>query len=218
MCKDRLITILNRNSFKNRVFYWSKKVLSEIMELFYTIPFFKGTYVVELLNTELAKKSLRLYNIYMKGVLVMDIEIREYYDQDYNELVEMVNSLYREDPVGQPMKISKVEATISEYKKHPEKLRIVILLQDNKIIGYSILVYFWSNEYGGNILIIDELYIKEKYRNDGIGSYFIKSIEENDDTVAIQLETTPSNKRVFNYYIRLGFEVVKNTHLIKNKK
>lgn len=147
----------------------------------------------------------------------MDIEIRRYEDHDYMELVGMVNSLYSEDPEGQPMNISKVAATINEYKKNPEKIRIIILEKNNAIIGYSIIVYFWSNEYGGNILIVDELYIKEKFRNEGIGSYFIKWLGDNDEVVAIQLETTPSNKRVFNYYIRLGFEVVGNVRLIKVK-
>ena len=145
----------------------------------------------------------------------MDIEIREYDDSDYIVFVRMVNSLYSEDPEGQPMNSSKVEATINEYKKNPEKIRIVILEKNNDIIGYSILVYLWSNEYGGNILIVDELYIKEKFRTEGIGSYFIKWLEEREEFVAIQLETTPSNRRVFNYYIRLGFEVLENAHLIK---
>ncbi|WP_423408918.1 GNAT family N-acetyltransferase [Heyndrickxia sp. MSNUG] len=145
----------------------------------------------------------------------MDIEIRGYEDKDYMELCGMVNSLYSEDTEGQPMNTSKLAATMNEYKKNPEKIRIVILEKNNAIIGYSIFVYLWSNEYGGNILIVDELYIKEKVRNEGIGSYFIKWLEESEEFVAIQLETTPSNKRVFNYYIRLGFKVVENAHLIK---
>src|SRR5574342_1135273 len=138
----------------------------------------------------------------------MDIEIRGYEDKDYMEFCGMVNSLYSEDTEGQPMNISKVAATMNEYKKNPEKIKIVILEINNAILGYSILVCLWSNEYGGNILIVDELYIKEKFRNEGIGSYFIKWLEEREEFVAIQLETTPSNKRVFNYYIRLGFKVV----------
>lgn len=145
----------------------------------------------------------------------MDIEIRGYVDHDYMEFCGMVKSLYSEDTEGQSMNTSKVEATMNEYKKNPEKIKIVILVKNKDIIGYSILVYLWSNEYGGNILIVDELYIKEKFRNEGIGSYFIKWLEESEEFVAIQLETTPSNKRVFNYYIRLGFKVVENAHLIK---
>ncbi|WP_232698608.1 GNAT family N-acetyltransferase [Brevibacillus daliensis] len=145
----------------------------------------------------------------------MDIKLRDYLDDDYNEFLEMVTSLYREDLEGQPMNHTKVNSTINEYKKNPQKVRIIILLSNNEIIGYSILVYFWSNEYGGNILFIDELYVKEDSRSRGIGTYFLNCIEKMDNIVAFQLETNPSNKRVFNYYTSLGFEVVENTHLIK---
>lgn len=148
----------------------------------------------------------------------MDIKLRDYLDADYNEFLEMASSLYSEDLEGQPMNRTKVNSTINECKKNPQKVRIIILLNNNEIIGYSILVYFWSNEYGGNILFIDELYVKEDSRNRGIGAYFLNCIEKMDNIVALQLETNPSNKRVFNYYTRLGFEVVGNTQLIKTKE
>ncbi|MBK3493857.1 GNAT family N-acetyltransferase [Viridibacillus sp. YIM B01967] len=145
----------------------------------------------------------------------MDIKLRDYLDADYNEIFEMASSLYSEDLEGQLMNRTKVNSTIDECKKNPQKVRIIILLNNNEIIGYSILVYFWSNEYGGNILFIDELYVKEESRSKGIGAYFLNCIEKMDNIVALQLETNPSNKRVFNYYTRLGFEVVGNTQLIK---
>lgn len=147
----------------------------------------------------------------------MKIELREYVDTDYNELIGMVSALYNEDPEGQPINSSKVEATINEYKENSQKIKIIIILKNSYIIGYSLLVYFWSNEYGGNILFIDELYIKKEFRNKGIGSYFLKYVENMDDINAIQLETTPSNKRVYKYYKKMGFEDIENKHLIKIK-
>ncbi|MCR8980753.1 GNAT family N-acetyltransferase [Brevibacillus laterosporus] len=147
----------------------------------------------------------------------MDIKVRDYLDADYNEFLEMVKSLYSEDLEGQPMTRTKVNSTINECKKNPQKIRIFILLHNNEIIGYSILVFYWSNEFGGNILFIDELYVKEDSRGRGIGAYFLTYIEKMDNIVALQLETNPSNKRVCNYYTRLGFEVVGNTQLIKTK-
>lgn len=145
----------------------------------------------------------------------MNIKLRDYLDEDYNEFFEMVSSLYSDDLEGQLMNRTKVDATINECKKNTQKVQIKILLNNNEIIGYSILVYFWSNEYGGNILFIDELYVKEKFRSKGIGAYFLNCMEKIDNIVALQLETNPSNKRVFDYYTRLGFEVVGNTQMIK---
>jgi len=148
----------------------------------------------------------------------MDIKLRDYVDADYNEFLEMVGSLYSEDLEGQPMNGAKVNSTINECKKNPQKVRIIIFLNDHDIIGYSILVYYWSNEYGGDIVFVDELYVKVDYRSRGVGAHFLSYIEKMDNIVAIQLEANSSNKRVVNYYTRLGFEMVDNTQLIKTCK
>lgn len=78
-----------------------------------------------------------------------------------------------------------------------------------------ILVFFWSNEYGGNIVIIDELFVKEEYRSQGIGTEFFSFAEKFNNKAAIQLETTPFNKRALDYYKRLGFVPDENTHLTR---
>lgn len=147
----------------------------------------------------------------------MDIEFKKYSTNDYKELLEMINDLYNEDPEGQQMDEYKVNATISESINNPQKLNIIMFAKDNKIIGYSIFVYYWSNEYGGNILNIDELYVKKEFRNQGVSTYFFSFIEKMDNIVAFQLETTPSNQRALNYYEQLGFKQSMNTHLIKSK-
>jgi len=86
--------------------------------------------------------------------------------------------------------VFKIKRTIAESRKNPDKVIIYMFQREKKNIGYAILVFFWSNEYGGNIVTIDELYVKEEYR-------------------------TPSNQRAFNYYKKLGFVPSGNNHLIK---
>ncbi|GED73102.1 hypothetical protein BRE01_68040 [Brevibacillus reuszeri] len=147
----------------------------------------------------------------------MDIKFRDYIDADYNDFHEMVRSLYSNDLEGQPMNGTKVTSTINEAKKNPQKVRIIIFLNNNEIVGYSILVYYWSNEFGGNMLFIDELYVKEDSRSKGIAAYFFTSLEKMDNIVALQLEANTSNRRVLDYYMKLGFEAAGNTHLIKMK-
>lgn len=147
------------------------------------------------------------------------IRFRLYEDRDYADLQEMIVSLYREDPEGEPMDEEKIRRTIAEFRKSPEKLSIYMIGDQNGNIGYAILVYFWSNEYGGNIISIDELYIRETHRNQGIGTEFFSFVEALENKAALQVETTPSNGRALGYYKRLGFEESENTHLVlKNNK
>ena len=83
-------------------------------------------------------------------------------------------------------------------------------------IGYAVLIPYWSNEYGGDVLHIDELYVKPDYRGRGIATRFIKQIlGSKHGAVAFQLEVTPTNTRAENYYRKLGFRKSKNLQLIR---
>jgi len=145
----------------------------------------------------------------------MDVSFTPYQDNDYNDLKKMILCLYDEDPEGEPISEEKIDKTIREYQRNPQKINIYILKTNGVKIGYAILVYFWSNEHGGNILVIDELYVAENYRGQGAATEFMHFLEHMENKVALQLETTPSNQRAADYYKRLGFMQSKNSHLMK---
>lgn len=143
------------------------------------------------------------------------IKYINYRNEHYDILKEMIIALYKEDPEGEEINEVKITRTINEYKNNPSKLRILLIECDGKIVGYAIIVFYWSNEYGGDILNIDELFINEAYRGQGIATEFIGELKKIfDDIVALQLEVTPSNNRVMKYYNRLGFNKTSNTHMI----
>jgi len=147
----------------------------------------------------------------------MSIKFRSFTQDDYSELLSMVLELYSEDPEGEPITKEKIRNTISELNRNSSKGEIYVFEKDNEIIGYSILIFYWSNEFGGNILNIDELYMKENWRNQGICTRFLNKIFKkfSNTVAAFQLEVSPSNERVRNYYLRLGFSKAENLHLIK---
>jgi ribosomal protein S18 acetylase RimI-like enzyme len=59
---------------------------------------------------------------------------------------------------------------------------------------------------------IDELYIKKEYRSRGIGTNFISYLIKirYNNSAALQLETTPKNKKSRKLYEKLGFEAGRN--------
>ena len=145
----------------------------------------------------------------------MNVTYRDYEEDDFYHLCEMVFSLYKEDPEGEPISADKINLTICESLDFPEKLRIVMICADEEVIGYCILCFYWSNEYGGDILNIDEIYVKQEYRNNGIAADFIKGLlEVSSNVVAVAAETTPSNSEALKLYERLGFSVSGNKHLV----
>jgi len=128
----------------------------------------------------------------------------------------MVHELYEEDPSTKPITEKKIWQTIGELHNNPKKGKIVVFTKENLIIGYSILIFYWSNEYGGEVLHIDELYVKPEHRGHGVSTKFFRSLLRSEHgAVALQLEVTASNKKALDYYKRLGFKKTRNLHLIR---
>lgn len=135
---------------------------------------------------------------------------------DYSELRGMIHELYREDPSTKRISDKKISQTVRELRDKPQRGKIVVFEEEKAIVGYSILVPYWSNEYGGTILHIDELYVKPEHRVRGVATRFLKQlVRTKHDIVALQLEVTASNARAMKYYQKLGFRKMKNAHLIR---
>ena len=142
---------------------------------------------------------------------------REFNESDRRELEEMILALYSEDDYGEPMSVEKIDKTIAELQRHPEKGNITIFENEHGVVGYAIIIFFWSNELGGNVAEIDELYVKSEWRNKGIGTKFLDYLTNRKmlKIVGLQLEVTPTNERALDYYNRYGFKESKNKHLYK---
>lgn len=97
---------------------------------------------------------------------------RLYRPGDFPALVTMVTALYREDPPGEAMNAAKVMRTVTMLSRAPERGRIVIFDINNEVAGYAIVIHCWSNEFSGDIHLLDEMYIMPHKRNLGIGTAF----------------------------------------------
>jgi predicted GNAT family acetyltransferase len=149
----------------------------------------------------------------------MEMNFRPLRHTDYSELKRMIHALYVEDPVNEKITDKKISKTVLELCKKPCKGKIIIFEKGKVTIGYSIIIFYWSNEYGGNILHIDELYVKPEHRELGAATCFFKHIARTyrGKVVALQLEVSPSNTGAMNYYQKLGFKKAKNVHLTRTR-
>ncbi len=79
-------------------------------------------------------------------------------------------------------------------------------------MGYALLIAFWSNELGGEVCDIDEVFVMAPHRNKGYGGSLFDAIETGDlwpgAPVALALGVTPNNQRARQLYKRLGFTAI----------
>ena len=136
--------------------------------------------------------------------------------KDEAKVVAMMQALYTEDPPESAVDVSRFRSTIRRFVEQPSCGQVVVFYESGVPSGYALLVPFWSNEFGGNLLFVDEIYVKAGSRNRGIGRQFFQSVsrERRFDAVALALEVSPANARARRLYESLGFRHRSNSMLV----
>jgi GNAT superfamily N-acetyltransferase len=132
-------------------------------------------------------------------------------DED-ERVVEMSLALYRDDPGPRPVELEQVRRTLETLRREPWRGRAVVLDKDGEVLGYALLISFWSNELGGEVCDVDELFVAPEHRGQGHGTSLFTAIDRGElwpgSAVALALGTTPGNERARRLYERLGFAAV----------
>lgn len=130
-------------------------------------------------------------------------------------VLEMFQALYREDPSPDPVPDEQLLRTLRAFREEPIRGKALVLESDGEPIGYAFLVSFWSNELGGEVVNVDELWVHANHRGRGAATQLMAQLSRGElwgrMPVAIDLEVTPDNDRARALYERLGFVVAKNT-------
>lgn len=152
--------------------------------------------------------------------MAQHIQFRKYQESDYEILKKMVFALAEEDidpqETGIAISKAKIKGTIQRSITHPEQISIRIFEIDDRVAGYALLTFYWSNEYHGVVAILDELYVFQQYRSRGISTQFINHLVQSSEYTLLQLEVFKKNIRAFALYQRMGFEVVDRHFMIKD--
>lgn len=86
---------------------------------------------------------------------------------------------------------------------------VVLVAEEEKIIGYSILTWGWGIESGGMEALVDEMLIHPSRRSEGIGEMLLQATLERAKQAGVKvvfLETEKDNPRSRKLYSKLGFE------------
>src|SRR5437763_1338331 len=95
---------------------------------------------------------------------------------DDQDISEMCLALYAEDPSPLAMSEQNIRDTLSILRAEPIRGRALVLDVDGAIGGYALLISFWSNELGGEVIVIDELYVLLSFRSQGHGRELLISL------------------------------------------
>jgi GNAT superfamily N-acetyltransferase len=118
---------------------------------------------------------------------------------DDESIVAMCMALNAEDPGPAPVRPSQVRRTLAKLREEPYPGRALICEVDSRPAGYALLISFWSNELGGEVCIMDELFVVRAYRGHGLATDLITKLADGEQSlwpgkpVALALEVSPAN-------------------------
>lgn len=146
--------------------------------------------------------------------------IRKIEKKDRDLYITLAEEFYRAGVTLDVVDTKNIEATFDELMRSDEYAECYIIEHEGNTAGFALLAKTFSQEAGGMVIWIEELYLRPEYRSLGLGSEFFKFLEDNkaDNIKRLRLEVEEENTRVVKLYKRMGFKMFAYDQMVKEYK
>lgn len=134
--------------------------------------------------------------------------VRRITEKDRDEYLKMTAAFYETDAVAKKIPEEFRIGTFEELMRSDVYAQAYILEADGQTAGYALLSKTFSQEAGGMVVWIEELFMKDSFRGRGLGKEFFQVLfKEYGDTIRrFRLEVEPENETAVALYKKLGFD------------
>ncbi|HCR43196.1 MAG TPA: N-acetyltransferase [Ruminococcaceae bacterium] len=143
--------------------------------------------------------------------------VRKIGEEDKQCYFSMARDFYSSDAVDHEIPEAHFCRSFDEMMRSDNYMAGYIIECEGKAAGYAVLAKTFSQEAGGMVLWIDELYVKPQYRCHGLGHEFFSYLKRNmpDNIRRVRLEVEDSNVRAAALYKETGFKYLDYSQMIK---
>jgi ribosomal protein S18 acetylase RimI-like enzyme len=131
----------------------------------------------------------------------MNVDIRIAEEKDFPEVMQMIKEFA--DYLG---KSNNVKTSVEDLIENQEYFVCLLAETEKGIAGYALLSYNFYT-WTGKAIHLDDLYIKEKFRGNHIGSKLIHAIFDKareSKCKTVNWEVLSKNKNAIAFYKKLG--------------
>lgn len=143
--------------------------------------------------------------------------VRKICREDRETYITLAQEFYRAGVTLEVVDTKNIEITFDELMRSDVYTEGYIIESEGEVAGFALLAKTFSQEAGGLVIWLEELYIRPEYRSKGLGTEFFEYLENNMDSRVkrIRLEVEEENTRVVKLYEKLGFKWFAYDQMVK---
>ena len=126
---------------------------------------------------------------------------------DIQQLCDLLTILFAQEDDFKP-DTAKQSVALRQIIEHPETGHILVLRDEQTIIGMVSLLFTISTASGGQAALLEDMIMHPEYRNEGLGSRLLQAAIEQARSAGclrITLLTDRANDAAIRFYLRHGF-------------
>ncbi len=143
------------------------------------------------------------------------LKIRQLEARDKEVYFSLASAFYRSNAVIHPVPVKNIEATFNEMMRSRDYVDCYIAFEEEKAVGFSLIAKTFSQEAGGMVIWVEEIYVYEHFRGKGYGNELMKYIEKHFPAPRYRLEIEPDNDKARKLYERLGYKFLPYEQMLK---
>ncbi len=143
------------------------------------------------------------------------MNIRNIKESDKNEIITMMREFYSSPAVLSDGSDEIFQKDIDACLSDSPYIEGFVFECDNYLAGYAMIAKSFSTEFGKNCIWVEDLFIKKEFRAHGIGSRFLRFIDDSFPDCVIRLEVEKENEAAVHVYEKAGFGFIDYDEMIK---
>lgn len=145
--------------------------------------------------------------------------MRRFSEQDRVIYLALAKEFYSSEAVLHPVEEWHFEQTFDEMMRSDDYVDGFLLEEEGEVTGYVLIAKTFSQEAGGMVAWIEEIYVRPEYQGKGIGKRFFEEYENSlpNTYQRLRLEIEPDNEKAIRLYQKLGYKHLAYQQMVKDR-
>ena len=145
-------------------------------------------------------------------------EIRKMIQSDRGIVINMMRRFYNSPALITNGSEEIFASNVDNCLSNSPYVEGFVFIVEGEVIGYGMLAKSFSTEFGSECIWIEDIYLEEGYRNQGIGSKFIQYVKDTYFDKVLRLEAESDNAKAIKAYEKNGFKKLPYMEMVLTRR